>query len=153
VSGLLCFKQNTNFPIQSCDTVECPYGPYGEHQAALAPAEGPAGLQPSWRASLLVTADTSATPLTLHISHCNPFPGPAAQQYATFAQCCQVSFNRAPSVPLRGNGVTSFECYLAPGVQQAPCYFWNTATCVSTSDTTICLSGGAPEAKLRFHRL
>jgi hypothetical protein len=35
VSGLLCYKQNTNFPIQTCDTVECPYGPYGEQAAVL----------------------------------------------------------------------------------------------------------------------
>jgi hypothetical protein len=35
VAGLLCYKQNTNFPIQTCDTVECPYGPYGEPRAAV----------------------------------------------------------------------------------------------------------------------
>jgi hypothetical protein len=35
IQGLLCYKQNTNFPIQTCDTVECPYGPYGEQGGCL----------------------------------------------------------------------------------------------------------------------
>ncbi len=66
---------------------------------------------------------------------------PAAGQFATFAQCCQVSFSQPSSTPLRGNGISSFECYLAPGVYDPPCYVYSGSTCLLTSDPNLCRSG------------
>ena len=64
----------------------------------------------------------------------------AVQQYTTFAECCQVSFNRGPADPLLGDGVTNFNCYIAPGVNVLSCYYYNGAACVLTQDLNICTS-------------
>lgn len=69
-------------------------------------------------------------------------PLPAANQFTTFAQCCQVSFSRPSSTPLRGNGVSNFECYLAPGVFDPPCYVFTGSNCLLSNDINLCRSGG-----------
>jgi hypothetical protein len=68
----------------------------------------------------------------------------AVQQFITFAECCQVSFNRGPSDPLLGDGVTNFNCYIAPGVNVLSCYYYNGAACVLTQDLNICTSSEWP---------
>jgi hypothetical protein len=54
-----------------------------------------------------------------------------------------VSFNRAPSVPLLGNGISNLNCYVAPGVNALSCYYYNGAACVLTQDFGICSGGGS----------
>jgi hypothetical protein len=44
-------------------------------------------------------------------------------------------------VPIRGNGLNNFECYLAPGVFDPPCFYYNSQNCVLINDLTTCQSG------------
>lgn len=71
--------------------------------------------------------------------------GAASQAFGSFQECCQVSFNRSSTEPIRGDGKASFVCYLAPGSYEPPCYRPHqdrlVKECTVLNDTAVCLSG------------
>jgi hypothetical protein len=90
----------------------------------------PGGRQCCWRAGAYLAERGRAellpalgcAPALLHDCSRQPPPPPpplvlpTANQYNTFSECCQTSFGRTSATPLRGNGVSNTECYLAPNV-------------------------------------
>lgn len=76
-------------------------------------------------------------------------PCPAAiagtsKDVKSFADCCQISFNRPGEKPL-GNGKSNFTCYVARNVFNPPCWVKNQDSaiknCVQTMDKSTCQSG------------
>lgn len=53
---------------------------------------------------------------TVHLPPC----AAAGNEFRNFAQCCVQSFGRSPNIPLRGDGLTSFECYLSDSGSLSP---------------------------------
>jgi hypothetical protein len=67
-------------------------------------------------------------------------------EWETFEDCCQQSYDRDSSVPIRGDGEENYECYLAVGVMDPPCFVPDQDVmrreCFQTGDMDTCMSGG-----------
>ena len=66
-------------------------------------------------------------------------------EYPTFAYCCRLGFNNSAGV-LRGDGIASTECFLSPGIYDAPCWrphqdFPKKRTCEVVRDQQSCRTG------------
>jgi hypothetical protein len=141
-----CFKASNNFPLMFCDRVVCNGAGSEPLPAREIRARPPSRAPPPCRSLRWLAYDQIIMPDRADRGVKSPFLARRADEFVEFTTCCATSFNKTAADTIRGDGTENFECYLADGVLEPPCWvpdqtYPDVRRCYSTDDPNPCMAG------------